>query len=141
MEFEIRELQARDIAPMTRILSNIGIKQIASSLSPDSLREIVAASVQDEEADEGKGGEGAKEGLTRTEEIGMNIMLEVASVLCANFDKAESDLFSFMASMSGMKQKEVSELSLADTFDLMLAIVTSDGFSDFFKRVQALLAK
>lgn len=133
MEFEIRELQARDVAPMARIMGKVGIKQIANTLTPASLSAIISAN----EAD----GEEQENGMTRTEKIGMGIMLEVASVLCENFDKAEKDLFRFLASMAGMTEQQVAKLSLADTVDLTVAVFTSEGFSDFFKRVQALLAK
>ena len=136
MEFEIRELQARDVAPMARIMGKVGIKQIANALSPASLKAVVDINGTDVED-----GEERERVMTRTEEIGMGIMLEIASVLCENFDKAEKDLFRFLASMAGMKEQEVAKLSLADTLDLIAAVFTSDGFSDFFKRVQALLAK
>ena len=136
MEFEIRELQARDVAPMARIMGKVGIKQIANALSPASLKAVVDINGTDVED-----GEERERVMTRTEEIGMGIMLEIASVLCENFDKAEKDLFRFLASMAGMKEQEVAKLSLADTLDLIAAVFTSDGFSDFFKRVQASLAR
>ena len=133
MEFEIRELKARDIAPMCRIASKIGIKQIADVFSDGSLKGIVAAS--------GAGDEDGSTAKEKAERVGLSLMTELASVVCANFDKADTELFRFLASMAGMKEKEVSELSLADAFDLATAVFMSEGFSDFFKRVQASLAR
>lgn len=129
MEFEIRGLQARDVAPMTRIMSKIGVKDVASALSPESLKEIVSGAAT--EADEG----------SRVQVAGLNLVLELATIVCENFHKAESDLFKFLASMAGMKEKEVAELPLPDVLDLVVAVFSSEGFMDFFRRVQALLAK
>lgn len=135
MEFNVRELQARDVAPMVRVMNKIGMREIAQALSPESLRDVVAL------ASDPADGEDAKARAQRIEQVGLSVMLELATIVFANFERAEADLFKLMASVSGMSEQEVSELSLADTMDLLVAIFQSEGFSDFFKRVQALLAR
>lgn len=123
--FGIRPLRAKDIAPMARIIGKIGLKEFAAVLSPASISALVGRT---------------DEGELRPDIVGVGIMLDVSAVVCENFDKAEKDLFGFMASLSGLTVKEVESLSLADTFELLHAICTAGDFADFFKRVRSLLA-
>lgn len=119
-EYEIRPLNAKDIAPMARIIGKIGIRDISKTLSPESIAAITS-------------GEGAS-----VERIGASIVLDAIGIVCANADKAEADIFGFLASVSGMKVKEVEGLSLADFAELVTALFKAPDFSDFFTRVSSL---
>lgn len=121
-KFEIRNPMAKDIAPMARIVSKIGVKEVSKAISPDTIDALT--------------GDEKQVGI-----IGVGVIVDVVGVICDNFDKAEDDLFSFMASMAGMKKTDVASLPIADMFELLYEIFTNEGFSDFFKRVQALLTK
>lgn len=125
-KFAIRPLRAKDIAPMVRIIGKIGLKEFAAIISPENISALIGKT---------------DDGELRTDIVGVGIMLDVAAVVCENFDKAEKDLFGFMASLSGLTIKEVEELSLADTFEVLHAICTAGDFADFFARVRSLLAK
>lgn len=121
-KFEIRNPMAKDIAPMARIISRIGVKEVSKAISPETIAAIT--------------GDEKQIGL-----VGVGVIVDVVGVVCENFDKAEDDLFSFMASMAGMKKSEIASLSIADAFELLYEIFTCEGFGDFFKRVQALLSE
>lgn len=127
-DFNIREFKARDIAPMTRIISKIGLRQFAGIIDIRSVMGIVGDGDADVSAE-------------AAAQIGVGVIIEAASVIIENFEKAENDLMLLMASLSGMKVEEVMDLSLADTMDLVYAIATHEGFSDFFTRAKALLGK
>ncbi|MEG0991343.1 MAG: hypothetical protein RSN88_10820 [Gordonibacter sp.] len=125
-KFGIRPFRAKDIAPMVRIITKIGLREFAQVISPENIKALVGR---------------AEDGKPQADIVGIGLMLDVAAVVGENFDKVEGDLFAFMASMSGLKVQGVGDLSLADTFDLLYAIFTASDFSDFFKRARALLAK
>lgn len=125
-KFGVRPFRAKDIAPMVRIVSKIGVKEFAGVISPGSISALMAKT---------------DDGDEQVNVVGVGVVLEVVGIVCENFDRAESDIFSFMSSLTGMTRAEVEDLSLADTFDVLYAIFTAKDFSDFFKRARALLAK
>lgn len=123
-EFKMRPLAAKDIAPMTRIISKIGISEVKKLISP----ELIAAASKKNKKDN-----------SSLESVGVNLVFDVAGIVCANYGKAEADINEFLASLYGMEPNEVSELSLAVFAELVVGLFKSDGFSDFFTRVKALL--
>lgn len=120
MEFELRPLNARDIAPVARIISKIGIREMKNVVSIDA----ILSTIGDEEDRESK-----------VDVVGFGIVLDAVGVICENLDKAESDIFKLMASVAGMKEKSVAELPLGDFADLLVAFLQKDDFKDFFTRV------
>lgn len=124
-KFDVRPFKARDIAPAVRIVNKIGLREFAKALSPASVRELV----------------GEAEGEEGVEAVGLGVMLDIAVIVCENFDRAEDDLFALLASLAGMKKDEVYELPLDDAFELVHSVFTARGFADFFTRVRALTSK
>lgn len=116
MEFQIRTLAAKDVAPMCRILSCIGLSEF---------RDLVVPLAQ-------------PDGGLSVEEVGIDVVLGAADIVLKNVDKAETELFAFLASLSGLSREEVAELSLGDFLDLLVAVFRSDGFADFLARAKAL---
>ena len=124
MEFEIRPLNMRDIAPMARIISAMGIREFSGALSLDFVQSLMAqAESEDDKADF----------------VATGMMLDIAGILLANYDKAEKDIISFLASVSGITAKEVGELPLADCADLVFAVLTAPDIKDFLSRAASLL--
>lgn len=122
--FVIRPLTAKDVAPMARIVSKIGVREFKGILSAESIGALVEGAVDDE---------------GRVDLAAAGIMIDAAGIVLANYDKAEDDLLAFLASVSGMTKKAVGELPLADFAELLVSVFKSDGFSDFFTRVSSLL--
>ena len=124
MEFNIRPLAAKDVAPMCRIISKIGLSEFKEAVSPETVNSMFSK-------------EGGKDDGAAA--VGVAIVVSVADIVFRNVDKAEKDLFAWLASVSGISQKEVSELSLADFATLVGAVFKSEDFKDFFTAVRALL--
>lgn len=125
-KFEIRKLSFKDVAPMARIISKIGIREFKGVVSPENIAAFM----------DGKDGEPHANAL---ESVGVGVLIDAAGILCENFDKAEQDIAEFLASVSGMKKKDVMELSISDSFELVMAVFKSEGFADFFRRAAVLL--
>lgn len=132
-EFNLRQLEAKDMGTMCRIITAIGIKQFRSILSGDTVKDVM---------DIAKGGKADGEDKTSdivSEIIGIHAAIDAVGIIMENYPKAENEIISFMASVSGMKVEEVRKLPFADYGQMMLEIVMKEDFKDFFRRVRALL--
>ncbi|MEG1906851.1 MAG: hypothetical protein RR178_05235 [Gordonibacter sp.] len=123
-QFEIRPFCAKDIAPMARIIGKIGLCEFKDVISIDSITGMMG------DTDDAK---------SKVDLVGYGIVIDLASIVCSNLDKAEKDIFSLLADLSGMTAKKVAELPLADFAELAIAVFKAEDFKDFFTRVKALL--
>lgn len=116
--FELRTLEAKDIAPCASILSKIGISELKQCFSPEEMQGMI----------DGKNVEAA----------GIAVGLNIAGVVLSNYEKAQTDIFKFLASLSGMDIKDVEKLPL-DTFtEMIIAVVQKEEFKSFFSVVSKL---
>lgn len=141
LKFSIRPLRAKDVAPMVRIVSKIGLREFKDVISLDAINVFVekAEMSLEGESPEGEGApnDGGADAVASL--VGVGAFLDAAGIVCENFDKAEADIFRFLASVSGQTVKEVEELPIADLFELVFAVFKAPDFGDFFTRVKALL--
>ena len=120
--YALRKLEAKDIAPMASILSKIGLKEVKNCFSPDDLKAIA-------------GGDGSIEAVGA---VGVSVAFEIAGVILSNYEKCQNDVFSFLASLSGMDIKQIETLPL-DTFtEMVIDVVKKEDFKDFMKVVSKL---
>ena len=121
--YTLRELEARDIAPMASILSKIGIKDIKECFNGQDLKDMASG-----KADE-----------ATINAIGMSIMLDIVGIVLENYSKCQDNVFKFLASLSGMDAKQIESLPI-DTFtEMIIDVVKKEEFKDFFKVVSKLL--
>ena len=99
---------------MSTILTKIGFKEFKNSFDPSVWKN---KKIESEEA------------------VGMSVVFDIGGTICSNLPKCEKEIFTFLSSLSGLKVKEIEELPLADFAELVIAVVQSDGFTDFFKVV------
>ena len=122
-KYELRKLEAKDIAPIASILSKIGIKEIKGCFSHADMQSLT-------------------DGKTTEESIaavGAAVMFEMAGVILGNYEKCQNDIFRFLSSLSGMDMKQIESLPL-DTFaEMVIDVVKKEEFKDFMKVVSKLL--
>lgn len=123
MEFDIRPLRFKDIAPMARIVSKIGLREFKQVLTPEAI---------------GAFAETAEDGQSVAEAVGAGVLIDAVGIVLENYDKAEDEIAAFLASVAGMKKSEVMELALADSVALVKAVAAAQGFDDFLKQASAL---
>lgn len=121
MKFELRTLSAKDIFPMSEILSKIGINEFASCFDSDAVKSEI-----------GKG----KKGNER--KIGMIFILEVSNIILKNFSKCEHDIYKFLASVTDANPEDIERLPMDEFFELIVELVKKPEFADFFKAVSRL---
>lgn len=113
--FELRKLEAKDIAPMASIINKIGWKEFKESLKPVELKEHGDIT-----------------------ELGMTVAFDIMGTILCNYEKCQSDVFNFLASLSGLKVKQIESLSPAEFAEMVIAVIKKEEFKDFFTVVSTL---
>ena len=121
-KYTFRKLEAKDIAPMASILSKIGLKEVKNCFSPDDMKAIA-------------GGEG---GIEAVGAVGVSVAFEIAGVILSNYERCQNDVFSFLASLSGMDIKQIESLPLGTFTEMVIDVVKKEEFKDFMKVVSKL---
>lgn len=121
-KYELRKLEAKDIAPMASILSKIGMRELKNCFNPDDLQAMVS-------------GKDANEAAAA---VGITVAFDLAGVIMGNYEKCQNDIFKFLSSLSEMDIKEVESLSI-DTFtEMVIDVIRKEEFTDFIKVVSKL---
>lgn len=113
--FELRKLEAKDIAPMASIINKMGWKEFKTAFQSESVKD-----------------------MTDIDKLGMTVAFDVVGIVLANYEKCQQDVFSFLASLSGMKPKQIESLSPAEFAEMVISVVQKDEFKDFFTVVSKL---
>ena len=121
-KYTLRKLEAKDIAPMASILSKIGLKEVKNCFSPVDMKAIA-------------GGEGSIEAVGA---VGVSVAFEIAGVILSNYERCQNDVFSFLASLSGMDIKQIESLPLGTFAEMVIDVVKKEEFKDFMKVVSKL---
>ena len=126
MEYNMRNLQATDIFSVVKILNGIGLKNIKESIDFEEINKIRKGMTEDN-AD------------AVTSQVGVNVVMSIATVILENLPNVESDLYNFIGSVMDMKAKEVSKMDMGDFMDVLITIIQKEEFKDFFKRASKLI--
>ena len=126
MEYNMRNLQATDIFSVVKILNGIGLKNIKEAINLDEINNI-------------------RKGMTKdnadviTSQVGLNVVMSIATIILENLPNVESDLYNFIGSVIDMKAKDVAKMDMGEFMDLLIAIIQKEEFKDFFKRASKLI--
>lgn len=126
MEYTMRNLQATDIFSVVKILNGIGLKNIKESIDFEEINKIRKC-MTEENAD------------VISSQVGLNVVMSVATVIIENLPKVENDLYNFIGSVIGVKAKDVAKMDMGDFMDVLIAIMQKEEFKDFFKRASKLI--
>ena len=122
MDFNLRKLTAKDIFPLSTILSKIGVKEFKDAFNNIDMKAF--AGTKDEDL---------------ATKVRASVILDIVGIIRSNLAKCEGEIYAFLASVTGMKKAEIAELDFGDFMDLIVAIAKKEEFSDFFKRASTLL--
>lgn len=126
MEYEIRKLQATDIFSVVKILNGIGIKNVKEAIDIEEINKI-RKGMTEENAD------------VITSQVGLNVVMSIATVIIENLPKIENDLYSFIGSVIDVKAKDVAKMEMGEFMDILITIIQKEEFKDFFKRASKLI--
>ena len=118
---ELRKLTSKDIFPMSKIISKIGIKEFKECFESDAVKNATKD----------------KNNVDVTA-LGMAVMFDVAGVILAHLSDCENDIYNFLADLSGVSVKELQAVSMAELAEMIIDLVQKEEFKDFFKVVTKL---
>lgn len=110
-KFNLRKLEARDLFPLSTIMSKVGVRQ---------LKGIFKQAFENSNEE------------NRTA-ANFDVAIDIAGILLDNLEKCEQHIYRFLASLSGMKENDIATLPPADFIELIIEVVTKEDFKDFFK--------
>lgn len=113
-KYNLRPLVATDMGQICKIITSVGVRQFKEAFNQDDIK--------------GKSVEAA----------GIDVLLGIAGIAFSNIPKAEEEIQTFVASVTGMSLDQVRHLPFADYGEIILDIVTKQEFQDFFGRVMKL---
>lgn len=113
-KYELRPLVATDMGAICKIITKIGVRQFKECFKIEDFQ--------------GK----------NVEKIGFGIVFDIAGIVISNIPRAEDEIQTFLASLTGMSVAEIKTLPLADYGEMIMEVVMKEDFQDFFKRVMKL---
>ena len=126
MEYTMRNLQATDIFLVVKILNGIGLKNVKEAIDFEEINKI-------------------RKGLTEdnadviTSQVGLNVVMSLATVIIENLPKVENELYNFIGSVIDVKAKDVAKMDMGEFMDVIITIIQKEEFKDFFKRASKLI--
>ena len=123
--YTLRELQAKDVFPMFKIISKFGINEFKKCFDPQLIKEIVNE-------------QGEVKGDKLASIVGVNIAFEIASIVTSNNAKCENEIFDFLTSISNLKRKEIETMSMVTFFEMIVDVIQKEEVKDFFGVVSKL---
>lgn len=126
MEYEMRSLQATDIFSVVKILNGIGLKNVKEAINFEEINKI-RKGMTEENAD------------VITSQVGLNVVMSLATVIIENLPKVENELYNFIGSVIDVKAKDVAKMDMGEFMDVLITIIQKEEFKDFFKRASKLI--
>ena len=126
MEYEMRKLQATDIFSIVKILNGIGLKNIKEAINIEEINKIRHGMTEDNAS-------------AITSQVGVNVVMSIATVILENLPNVENNLYNFIGSVIDMKAKDIAKMDMGDFMDVLIAIIQKEEFKDFFKRASKLI--
>lgn len=117
--YTLRALEAKDVFIVSKILSQIGLKEFKDAFDT----KLLSSGVTDEK------------GL---EAIGISVFFDMSQVLLGNLPKCEKDIYTFLSSLSGKDKKEIESLPMVTFVEMVIEVFRKQEFIDFFKLVSTL---
>ena len=121
--YTFRRLSTQDMFPMFKVISKLGIKEFQAN---GGIKDIALRFV----------GEG-KENINPTA-LGLDIILEIASMIIENLPKCEAEIYQLLSQTSNLTVDEIKEQDMAITVEMIVDFIKKDEFGDFIKVVSKL---
>ena len=115
MNYELRTLGAKDIFPLSKIVSCIGVKEFRSCFESDAVKRVAA-----------KGGDDPDFSA-----VGLGVFLDIAGIILGNLPKCEKEIFDFLASISNLNSEEIREMDMGSFAQMVMDVVRKPEFKDF----------
>ena len=117
--YTLRALEAKDVFIVSKIIGSIGIKEFRASFESDAVKAAMKNAQN-----------------TDVMAVGMTVFLDIADVIFRNIPKCEKDVYTFLASLSGIE--EVESLPMVTFIEMIIDVIKKEEFKDFMTVVSKL---
>lgn len=124
--YTLRALCSKDVFPMSKIISKIGINEFTKAFEGDDIKTLVASFGEDKNLDDA------------ATIVGVTVALDIANVVLGNLSSCEQEIYSLLSGLSGMTKKDIENLPMNVFFEMVIDVIKKDEFKDFFKVVSRL---
>ena len=131
--YELRSLTADDIFPMVQILSKVGLKEIKNCFDGEDVKKAIKAMASGKNSEINV--ETVENSEINVEKVGIAVALDIASVIAENLPKCKDQIYQLLSQLSGMDKKQIAALPMATFIEMIIDVITQDGFKDFFQVV------
>ena len=121
--YTFRRLSTQDMFPMFKVISKLGIKQFQEN---GGIKDIALRFVGDN-----------KDNINPTA-LGIDIVLEIASLIIENLPKCEVEIYQLLSQTSNLTVEDIKNQDMAITLEMIVDFIKKDEFGDFFKVVSKL---
>lgn len=135
--YKMRRLEARDIVPMVKILSKIGLNELSTCIRWEEVNRLRTC-LKDKEDTEKKETEDTEtvpeaKGTEPDDPwiIGATIALDVANKVLENLPACMNDVYTLLSSVTGLEKEEIASMDLEEFAELVIAFVKKEEFKGF----------
>ena len=121
-KYELCGLKASDFFLVTRILSKVGVKEFKQCFESEEIKASVASMVKD-------GGE------ADVASIGVSVVFDIAGIVLENMEDCEKDIYKLLSRLSGLPEKDIADLPMAEFGQMVIEVIRHEDFRDFFQAV------
>lgn len=120
--YGLRNLEARDVFLMSKILGSIGIKEFRQCFNSEDVKKL-SSSENTEDV---------------IENIGITVMFDIAGIILDNLPACEKHVYKFLASLSGMKEDAIESFPMNTFVEMIIDVIQKEEFKDFIRVVSKL---
>ena len=125
-KYELRALKASDFFLVTRILSKVGVKEFKGIFENEDTKATIKAMMEQNDG---------KLEVSDISSIGITATIDVVSIVLEHMEGCEKDIYNLLSRLSGMTEKEIAELPMAEFGAMVMSVIKHEGFRDFFTAV------
>lgn len=122
MDITFRELTSKDIFPMCRIISKIGVQRFRECFSNAIIDRVKEKEENAEEVAE-----------ENAEEVGVNVFFNVLELIADRLPACESEIFKLLADVGNTTPEELAEMPMVEFAEVVGDFVQKQEFRDFIK--------
>ena len=122
--YTFRPLETADIFPMFKLLNKMGFKDFKEN---EGLKKVVFMFSG-----------GTVDGKVDVNSLGIDMFFEIAAIIADAIPKIETELYTLLSSVAGVKPEDIKKQSPAVTMEMIIDFVKKEEFKDFFKVVSKL---
>jgi hypothetical protein len=119
--YTFRKLETADVFPMFKLMNKIGFKELKDN---EGLKKTLFLFMG-----------GTADGKVDVNALGIDIFFEAASVLFEAIPKAETEIYTILSGVAGVKIEDIKKQPPAVTFEMIIDFCKKEEFKDFFSVV------